>query len=225
VNRPLNDDIRAEAARVGFDTVGFASAVLPESVRAGLNAFVASGAHGQMAWMADRLEQRAQPRALWGETASVVMLGLNYGPETDPLASLTQRDGATISCYAQGRDYHDVVKKRLKALARWMVARFGCGVKVFVDTAPVAEKPLAQQAGLGWQGRHTNLVARGHGSWLFLGAIYTTLELPPDRPEQDHCGSCRACLAALHLLPHHRTSRPDPARVPRRHGQPHLWLR
>ena len=146
--------------------------------------------------MAERLDQRAQPRALWPEVASVVALGLNYGPEQDPLAVLAQRQHGAISVYAQGRDYHDVVKKRLKALARWMVQRFGCEVKVFVDTAPVAEKPLAQQAGLGWQGKHTNLVSRAHGNWLFLGEVYTTLALPPDSAEPDHCGTCRACLDA-----------------------------
>jgi epoxyqueuosine reductase len=170
--------------------------VLPESVRQGLDAFLATGAQGAMHWLAERVDQRAQPRALWPEVASVVMLGLNYGPEADPLAALARRERGTVSVYAQGRDYHDVVKKRLKALARWMVARFGCAVKVFVDTAPVAEKPLAQQAGLGWQGKHTNLVSRGHGNWLFLGAIYTTLALPAEAPETDHCGTCRACLDA-----------------------------
>ncbi len=194
MNHPLTDDIRAEAARLGFSSVGFAEAVLPESVRAGLNAFVAAGAHGEMGWLAERLAQRAQPRALWPEAVSVVMLGLSYAPEHDPLASLAERERATVSVYAQGRDYHDVVKKRLKALARFMVRRFGCDVKVFVDTAPVAEKPLAQQAGLGWQGKHTSLVSRAHGNWLFLGAIYTTLALPAAAPEADHCGSCHACL-------------------------------
>ncbi len=189
-------EIRAEALRLGFSTVGFAEAVLPESVRQGLNAFVATGQHGEMGWLAERLEQRAQPRALWPEVVSVVALGLNYGPEQDPLAVLAQREHAAISVYAQGRDYHDVVKKRLKALARWMLRRFGGDVKVFVDTAPVAEKPLAQQAGLGWQGKHTNLVSRQHGNWLFLGEVYTTLALPPDPPEPDHCGTCRACLDA-----------------------------
>ncbi len=174
--------------------MGFAEAVLPDSVRAGLNAFVEAGRHGGMAWMAERLEQRAQPKALWPEVASVVALGLNYGPDEDPLAVLAQRERGAISVYAQGRDYHDVVKRRLKALARWMLARFGGDVKVFVDTAPVAEKPLAQHAGLGWQGKHTNLVSRAHGSWLFLGEIYTTLALPPDTAEHDHCGTCSACL-------------------------------
>ena len=187
--------IRAEALRLGFTTCGFAEAVLPESVRDGLNAFVEAGAHGEMHWLTERLPQRAQPKALWSEVASVVVLGLNYGPDDDPLAVLARREHGAISVYAQGRDYHDLVKRRLKALARWMLRRFGGDVKVFVDTAPVAEKPLAQRAGLGWQGKHTNLVSRAHGNWLFLGEVFTTLALPPDEAERDHCGTCSACLA------------------------------
>ena len=191
------EQIRAEALRLGFDAVRFTEALLPESARARLDAFVESGAHGGMAWMETRREQRAQPRTLWPEAVSVIALGQNYGPDYDPLASLDQRDRATISAYAQGRDYHDVVKKRLKALGQWMARHFkGSELKVFVDTAPVMEKPLAAQAGLGWQGKHTNLVSRSHGSWLFLGEIYTTLALEPDAPETDHCGSCHACLDA-----------------------------
>ncbi|MBK1658228.1 tRNA epoxyqueuosine(34) reductase QueG [Paracraurococcus ruber] len=190
------DAIRAEALRLGFDAVGFTQAVLPDAVRAGLDAFLAEGMHGTMGWLADRAAQRAQPRTLWPEAVSVIALGLNYGPDEDPLAVLARRDRGAISVYAQGKDYHDVVKSRLKALGRWMARRFaGTELKVFVDTAPVAEKPLAQQAGLGWQGKHTNLVSRGHGSWLFLGEIYTTLDLPPDPPEHDYCGSCHACLS------------------------------
>jgi epoxyqueuosine reductase len=151
--------------------------------------------HGGMGWMEARAEQRAHPRALWPEAASVISLGLNYAPDDDPLASLAQRDRATISVYARNRDYHDVVKKRLKALGQWMVRQFrGSELKVFVDTAPVMEKPLAQQAGLGWQGKHTNLVSRAQGSWLFLGEVFTTLDLAPDAAERDHCGSCDACL-------------------------------
>jgi epoxyqueuosine reductase len=187
-------EIRREALRLGFTTVGFAEAVLPDSVLAGLNAFVGAGQHGAMGWLTERLEQRAQPKALWPDVVSVVALGLNYGPDEDPLAVLAQRERGAVSVYAQGRDYHDVVKRRLKALARWMIRRFGGDVKVFVDTAPVAEKPLAQRAGLGWQGKHTNLVSRAHGNWLFLGEIYTTLALPPDVAERDHCGTCSACL-------------------------------
>jgi epoxyqueuosine reductase len=190
-------EIRAEALRLGFSTVGFTQAVLPPEARARLDRFLAEGLHGEMGWMADRAAQRAHPRALWPEAVSVIALGLSYAPEEDPLAVLARRDRAGISVYARNRDYHDIVKKRLKALARWMVARWrGTELKVFVDTAPVMEKPLAQRAGLGWQGKHTNLVSRAHGSWLFLGEIYTTLELPPDTAEADHCGSCRRCLAA-----------------------------
>ncbi len=189
-----SDAIRHEARRLGFDAVGFAEAVLPDEVRARLDAFLAEGLHGTMGWMEDRAAQRAQPRALWPEAVSVISLGVNYAPGEDPLAALARRDRGTISVYAQGRDYHDVVKSRLKTLGRWMHGRFGRELKVFVDTAPVAEKPLAQRAGLGWQGKHTNLVSRAHGSWLFLGEIYTTLALPPDPPEADHCGRCHACL-------------------------------
>jgi epoxyqueuosine reductase len=189
--------IRAQALALGFDAVGFARAHLGEEVRARLMHFLAEGRHGSMGWMEARAEQRAHPRALWPEAVSVVVLGLNYGPDTDPLATLAQRDHATVSVYARNRDYHDVLKKRLKALARWMVARWpAAGVKVFVDTAPVAEKPLAQAAGLGWQGKHTNLVSRTHGSWLFLGEVFTTLDLGTDAAEPDHCGTCRACLDA-----------------------------
>ena len=189
------DAIRAEAERLGFDAIGFAPARLGPEARERLQAFLAAGMHGGMGWMEARADQRADPRALWPEARSVIALGLSYAPEADPLESLAWRDRATISVYARNRDYHDVVKKRLKALARWMVAAFAdAGVKVFVDTAPVMEKPLAQQAGLGWQGKHTNLVSRTHGSWLFLGEIYTTLDLSPDTPEVDHCGSCTRCL-------------------------------
>ena len=189
--------IRAKALALGFDAVGFARAELGPEVRERLLHFLAEGRHGSMGWMEDRAEQRAHPRALWPEAVSVVVLGQNYGPETDPLETLAQRDRATVSVYARNRDYHDLVKKRLKALGRWMAETWpGTGIKVFVDTAPVAEKPLAQAAGLGWQGKHTNLVARSHGSWLFLGEVFTTLDLGADAAEIDHCGSCRACLDA-----------------------------
>jgi epoxyqueuosine reductase len=147
-----------------------------------------------MTWLAARPERRSDPREMWHDVRSVVMLGVNYGPDGDPLAALGARDRATISIYAQGDDYHDVIKSRLKALARWLTANAGGDVKVFVDTTAVMEKPLAASAGIGWQGKHTNLVSRKFGSWLFLGALFTTLDLPPDRPEADHCGSCRACL-------------------------------
>jgi epoxyqueuosine reductase len=189
------DAIRAEATRLGFDAIGFAPARLGPEIHERLQAFLADGMHGGMGWMEARADQRADPRALWPEARSVIALGLSYAPEADPLESLAWQDRATISVYARNRDYHDVVKKRLKALARWIVAQYkDAGVKVFVDTAPVMEKPLAQQAGLGWQGKHTNLVSRAHGSWLFLGEIYTTLDLSPDAPEVDHCGSCTRCL-------------------------------
>ncbi|CCD99009.1 conserved hypothetical protein [Bradyrhizobium sp. STM 3809] len=147
-----------------------------------------------MDWLAREPSRRTDPKTLWSEVRSVIMLGVNYGPDEDPRTILDQGSRAAISVYARGDDYHDVIKKNLKTLARWLVAQAGCDVKVFVDTAAVMEKPLAEAAGLGWQGKHTNLVSRGFGSWLFLGAIYTTLELPPDTPERDHCGSCRACL-------------------------------
>ena len=156
--------------------------------------FIEAGAHGDMDWLAANPQRRTDPRVLWPGVRSVIMLGVNYGPDENPLAILAQRSLGAISVYAQGDDYHDVIKKRLKALARWLVAATGDGVKVFVDTAAVMEKPLAQAAGLGWQGKHTNLVSRQLGSWLFLGAIFTASELPRDAAETDHCGTCRACL-------------------------------
>jgi epoxyqueuosine reductase len=159
-----------------------------------LRQFLDSGAHGDMEWMAANAERRADPRTLWPEVRSVIMVGLNYGPEGDPLAILKDRARGGISAYAQGDDYHEVIKPRLKALGRWLIEQAGGDVKVFVDTAAVMEKPLAEAAGIGWQGKHTNLVSRELGSWLFLGAIFTTLDLPPDVPEHDHCGSCHSCL-------------------------------
>ncbi len=189
--------IRAEALRLGFDAIGFARAELAPEARTRLSAFLEAGMHGEMGWMEARAEQRSHPRALWPEAVSVISLGLNYTPEGDPLATLAQCDRATISVYARNRDYHDIVKKRLKALGQWMVRAFkGADLKVFVDTAPVMEKPVAQSAGLGWQGKHTNLVSREHGSWLFLGEVFTTLDLAPDEAEHDHCGSCTRCLTA-----------------------------
>ena len=156
--------------------------------------FLADGAHGDMAWMEATAERRASPQALWPDVRAVIMLGLNYGPDHDPLEILKARERGAISVYAKGEDYHEVIKPRLKDIARWLVAQAGGDVKVFVDTAAVMEKPLAAAAGLGWQGKHTNMVSRQFGSWLFLGAIFTTLELPPDEPERDNCGSCHACL-------------------------------
>ncbi len=167
---------------------------MPDAPRR-LRAWLAAGHHGEMGWMAERVSERADPRSLWAQVRSVVMLGMSYAPDGDPLATLAEPEKATISLYARRRDYHDVIKGKLKSVAGLLAARGGADVKVFVDTAPVMEKPLAQAAGLGWQGKHTVLVSREHGSWLFLGAIYTTAELPADAPEDDHCGSCRRCLA------------------------------
>lgn len=188
--------LAARARALGFDALGIAS---PDNMAAAgerLRAFVAQGFHGDMDWLADaeKLHRRADPRHLWPDARAVIMLGMNYGPRQNPLERLAYRDRAAISVYAQGADYHDVIKKKLKSLARWIHDDYGAQVKVFVDTAPLMEKPLAQQAGLGWQGKHTNLVSRDLGSWLFLGAILTDAPLAPDTPEADHCGSCRACL-------------------------------
>jgi len=158
-----------------------------------LDAFLAAGYHGQMGWMEERVNWRGNPSVLWPEASSVIMLAESYAPEHDPLAILKQPDQGAVSVYAQGRDYHDIVKKRLKRLARWLIEQEPCSVKVFVDTAPVPEKALAQAAGLGWQGKHTNVLSRDWGNWAFLGSVFTTLELEPDAPEVDHCGSCTAC--------------------------------
>lgn len=190
------DAIRDRALALGFDAVGFAPATLSAATRQRLRDFLDDGHHGGMGWMADRAEQRADPRTLWPEARSVISLGLSYAPQGDPLAALGQADRGSISVYARNRDYHDVVKGMLKHLAQFIVSRNRGDVKVFVDTAPVMEKPLAMQAGLGWQGKHTNLVSRRHGSWLFLGEIYTTLDLAPSVPHADRCGSCTRCLDA-----------------------------
>jgi epoxyqueuosine reductase len=187
-------DIRAKALALGFDAVGFAPAVASAQAKAGLEAFLAAGMQGDMGWMAANADRRADPQTLWPEARSVIVLAVNYGPDRDPRADLARAETGNLSVYARNRDYHDTIKKRLKALGRWMCASFGGDCKVFVDTAPVMEKPLAQMAGLGWQGKHTNLVSRDHGSWLFLGAVFTTLDLAPGTAESDHCGACRACL-------------------------------
>ncbi len=189
-------EIAAKAAALGFDAVGFAEARLSAEAQAGLRDFLAAGHHGSMGWMAERAGERADPRALWPAVRSVISLGMSYAPAGDALATLGRRDRGNISVYARHRDYHDVIKGKLKHLAQFMVGRWGAGVKVFVDTAPVMEKPLAQAAGLGWQGKHTNLVSRRHGSWLFLGEVFTTLELVAALPHADRCGSCTRCLAA-----------------------------
>jgi len=178
----------------GFDAVGVARPDAAPEAKARLDRFLADGAQGDMVWMAATAERRAAPTALWPEVRSVVMLGMNYGPDEDPLAILRARTRAAISVYAKGDDYHELIKARLKEVARWLVQNAGGEVKVFVDTAAVMEKPLAAKAGLGWQGKHTNLVSRQFGSWLFLGAIFSTLELPADETQADSCGSCRACL-------------------------------
>jgi epoxyqueuosine reductase len=190
----LRAALAREARALGFDCIGVTEPGTIDSAGKYFLEFIASGGHGDMDWLAAQPERRVDPRVLWQDVRSVIMLGVNYGPDSDPLAILQQRTRAAISVYAQGDDYHDIIKKRLKALARWLVATVPSEVKVFVDTAAVMEKPLAQTAGLGWQGKHTNLVSREFGSWLFLGAIYTTLELPRDDAEIDHCGSCQACL-------------------------------
>jgi epoxyqueuosine reductase len=189
----IKDAIRAKARALRFDAVGFAGTGIGESGRR-LQQFLNSGWHGDMAWLEAKRERRADPKSLWPEARSIIVLGLNYGPATDPLQPLSRRKRGTVSVYAWGRDYHDVVKGRLKQLAGWLQSAYGGDVKVFVDTAPVMEKPLAERAGIGWRGKHTNLVSRQYGSWLFLGEIFTTLDLPPDAPEQDYCGSCHACL-------------------------------
>jgi epoxyqueuosine reductase len=188
------DAIRNLALAQGFDAVGFAPADAGVHAGEGLRAFLAAGHHGDMGWMESRAVERAHPQALWREAKSAVVVGLSYAPSDDPLAILGQRDRGAISIYAQNADYHDVVKKRLKAIAREIVTTMGGDVKVFVDTAPLMEKPLAEAAGVGWQGKHTNLVSRDHGSWLFLGVILTTIDLGPASREEDHCGSCRRCL-------------------------------
>ncbi|WP_105370403.1 tRNA epoxyqueuosine(34) reductase QueG [Neorhizobium huautlense] len=188
--------VREEAAAQGFDLCRITGSDSIPRAPERLGAFLADGHHATMEWMAETRERRADPKVLWSEVRSIVMFGLNYGPEEDPRGILEKPDKAAISVYARNRDYHDIIKGRLKEIATRFAARAGEDVKVFVDTAPVMEKPLAEAAGLGWQGKHTNLVSRTHGSWLFLGSLFTTADLLPDAPEADHCGSCRACLDA-----------------------------
>jgi epoxyqueuosine reductase len=188
--------IRQAALDLGFDAIGFARPELADAARRYLVEFLARGYHGDMGWLAARAEERVQPKNLWPDVKTVVVLGMNYGPEGDALAGLAEPQRGNISVYARGRDYHDVMKSRLKALARKIAEDSPAPLKVFVDTAPVMEKPLAMSAGLGWQGKHTNLVSRDFGSWLFLGEIYLSLEIEPDAPEEDHCGACHACLDA-----------------------------
>ena len=195
-NTALIAELKARATALGFGAFGITSAGARPDLRDKLQHALAEGWHGDMDWMAETAERRASPSALWDGARSIIMLGVNYGPDSDPLATLTERDRGTISVYARNRDYHEIIKGKLKELAGLLSRRSGAEVKVFVDTAPVMEKPLAAAAGLGWQGKHTNLVSRDHGSWLLLGAIYTTLDLAPNTPARDRCGSCSACQTA-----------------------------
>ncbi len=203
-HKTLEALIKAKAAELGFAACGIARADAAPRAGRRLREWLAEGAHGDMIWMEARAHHRERPAGLWPEVKSVIALGMSYAPAADPLALAGEGEVGRISIYAQGADYHDVVKRGLKALGRWLVetapadpgSGAGTGIKVFVDTAPVMEKPLAEAAGLGWQGKHTNLVSRAHGSWLFLGAIYTTLELAPDAAGAEACGSCTACQAA-----------------------------
>ncbi len=190
------EQIRQHGRSLGFDAVGFAAAAAAEGQQHDLRRYLAEGRHGDMAWMATTAERRASPTALWPAARTAICCAVNYGPDEDPLAVLADREAGAISVYARGDDYHRVMKSRLKAFGRWLASEFNCDVKVFVDTAPIMEKPLAMRAGLGWIGKHTNLVSRKFGSWLFLGEVLVTLELPPDAPETDHCGSCDACVHA-----------------------------
>ncbi|MFT4014295.1 MAG: tRNA epoxyqueuosine(34) reductase QueG [Paracoccus sp. (in: a-proteobacteria)] len=200
--QPLSDPaeirsrLEAQARAEGFSALGICAPDAAPDLPRRLAAFLDDGRHGQMEWMAERTHWRASPASLWPEARSVIMLAELYTPEHDPLEIIRHKDRGAVSVYAQGRDYHDLVKKRLKRLGGWLVGLTGAEIKVFVDTAPVMEKPLAQAAGLGWQGKHTNLLSRELGSWFFLGAIFTTLDLPKDAPERSHCGSCRSCLDA-----------------------------
>ena len=190
------DILRRQAAELGFSVCRFASASEPWSAGERLAHFVEAGRHGDMGWMETTLERRAHPTAMWPDARTAIVLGMNYGPDDDPLPEMADRSAGYISVYARGDDYHEVIKGRLKTLAGQVAARLGAEVKVFVDTAPLMEKPLAQRAGLGWQGKHTNLLSRDHGNWLFLGVILTAAEIAPDPAETEHCGSCTACLDA-----------------------------
>jgi epoxyqueuosine reductase len=194
LNADLNSLLRTEALKLGLVAIGVARIEPNSELPARLAEFLEQGRHGDMDWLESNAERRGDPNRLWPEAKSAIMVGQSYAPQSNPLDALAVRDRGVISVYAKGRDYHDVLKAKIKALARTFAAASGAGVKVFVDTAPLMEKPLAAKAGLGWQGKHTNLVSREHGSWLFLGAILTTAELEPDAAEADHCGSCSRCL-------------------------------
>jgi epoxyqueuosine reductase len=190
----ISNEIKKFAAETGFDSVRFTAADGIKSSADYFKEFIDKEYHGDMAWMEEKAERRSSPKALWPDVKSVIMLGMNYGPDQNPMAILDHKELAAISVYAKGKDYHNILKKKLKQLARWIVQEYGVEVKVFVDTAPVMEKPLAHKSGLGWQGKHTNLVSKEYGSWLFLGSIFTTLELPEDKPLTVGCGSCTSCL-------------------------------
>ncbi len=190
----LRDEIIARAADEGFDPVALTVPERVPEISEQLNRFIELDRHGDMGWLADKADRRRHPSALWRDVRSILVVGLNYAPDQDPLTALAARERAAISVYAQNQDYHDVIKKRLKRIGRWLADEHGAQVKVFVDTAPVAEKPLAQAAGIGWQGKHTNLVSSEHGSWLFLGSLFTDLTFDADQPARDQCGSCSACL-------------------------------
>jgi epoxyqueuosine reductase len=192
----LKTRIFDKASELGFAAWGIARADAVTEAGERLREWIAAGNHGEMGWMEERAEQRASPQGLWPDAKSVIALAMSYAPPHDPLALADTKDRGRISVYAQGTDYHKTVKKALKAMGRWLAEEAGCELKVFVDTAPVMEKPLSAAAGVGWQGKHTNLLNREHGSWLFLGVIYTTLELEPDEPAAFHCGSCTRCIAA-----------------------------
>lgn len=209
---PDKERIRAAAFACGFDAVGFAGATGDPRDAENLAAYVAQGRHGDMAWLAREPPKRADPARLWPQARSVICLGLNYGPETDPLAGLDEPGVGWISIYARRRDYHLVLKKKLKRLGRWLVRECGGDIKVFVDTAPVMEKPLAARAGVGWIGKHTNLVSRRFGSWLFLGEVFTTLAIEPDAPAADACGRCTRCIEACPTRALDQPYRIDPRR-------------
>jgi epoxyqueuosine reductase len=190
----LSATLRDEALKLGLDAVGITRLGTNGELASRLAQFLSEGRHGDMDWMEENADRRGDPRRLWPEAKSAIVVGQSYAPQSNPLDALGQRDHGIVSVYAKGRDYHEIIKKKIKALARAFASQSGADVKVFVDTAPLMEKPLAAKAGLGWQGKHTNLVSREHGSWLFLGTILTTAELEPDAAEIDHCGSCRRCL-------------------------------
>lgn len=194
IQRDLKSELRERASAEGFDAVAFTTPDAIPHAAEGLAAFLAAERHGDMGWLEANQDRRGDPRVLWPEAASVVVFGLNYGPESDPLEALAKTSNGVVSVYARGGDYHDIIKAKLKRLGRWLAGETGAGIKVFVDTAPVMEKPLAQASGLGWQGKHTNLVSREFGSWLFLGSLFTELKFPPDEAEADHCGECTRCL-------------------------------